>query len=280
MQQDPKWPLVLALAGFIGFFLLTQWRGEQPATAPPLPEHDRVVISAPLLTALYGGDHFLAANLETIRLSATGIEGGQADIYYLIRAHEVASTLNPCHEDNFYLANALLTWGGAVDEGAKILQRATECRYWDEVPPFFYGFNQFFFNHNTPEAQRSLEVAAKRSSANAASFRGLAIMMEVGQIEEETVALKILRHEREKAEGAKLAAMLDKRIARLEGLAQLREAQRQYEEHMGIPLSHPNELIASGFLDKFPIDPLNRGYEFFDGRFRFKAVKAAGMEIR
>jgi hypothetical protein len=39
----------------------------------------------------------------------------------------VVVQLNPCHEDNYYQGNALLTWGGAVAEGNELLKRATDC---------------------------------------------------------------------------------------------------------------------------------------------------------
>ena len=97
----------------------------------------RVVIAAPVLLLLFGGDRFLAANLEVMRLAATGVDWGQADTSYLIRAQHEVARLNPCHEDNYYLANGLLTWGGAEQEGSAVLRWATECRFWDELPPFF-----------------------------------------------------------------------------------------------------------------------------------------------
>src|SRR5690606_39517058 len=106
---------------------------------------DRVVIPAPLLGALHGGDRFLAADLETFRLSATGMDDRGVDTGYLVRAQREVARLNACHEDNYYLANGLLTWGGAVDEGNEVLRAAVECRFWDEFPPFFYGINLSFF---------------------------------------------------------------------------------------------------------------------------------------
>lgn len=273
-------PLLQAVLYFGGFALLVLWRSEQPAPGTPPPSHDRVVIASPVLTALYAGDRFLAANLETIRLSATGIDRGEADTFYLLRAHKVVADLNPCHENNYYIANALLTWGGAVDEGGDILERATACRHWDELPPFLYGFNQFFFNRNIDKAQRWLEVAASRSDRNAAGYRKLAIMIEVEQIEDEKIALEMLKKERDRAEGAKLIGMLDKRVERLEGLVTLREAQRRYEEQTGKSLTQPTTLIEVGILKQFPQDPLGIGYEFAEGEFRLKKVKVAGVKER
>jgi hypothetical protein len=275
-----KLPLIQALISFCGFFALVLWRSEQPLSAPRQAPHDRVVISAPVLTVLYGGDRFLAADLETIRLSATGIDRGQADTHYLIRAHKVVSELNPCHENNYYLGNALLTWGGAVEEGGEILQRAAECRFWDELPPFLYGFNQFFFNKEIEKAQQYLEIAASRSERNAAGFRKLAIMIEAEQIDDEKMALDFLRQEYNKAENTNLKVMLDKRVKRLEGLVLLRDAQRIYEQQTGKALQHPNELLDKGIIDQFPNDPTRLGYEFDEGRFKLKKAKIAGVEER
>ncbi|TDY01171.1 hypothetical protein [Thiohalophilus thiocyanatoxydans] len=272
-------PLVYALLCFSGFIALVLWRAEQPATTLPDPTHDRVVIAAPVLIALYGGDRFLAADLETIRLSATGIStNGQIDAHYLIRAHKVVSRLNPCQENNYYFANALLSWGGAVEEGGVILQRATECRFWDELPPFLYGFNQYFFNRNISEAQQALEIAAQRSNDNAAGYRKLAVMIEAEQLDDARMARKFLVQERDQAEDPKLRAMLDKRVTRVEGLITLRDAQRTYEEQTGKTLQDPGALIEAGILDAFPRDPLNWGYEFKEGRFILKEIKVGGVQ--
>ncbi|MFP3874970.1 MAG: hypothetical protein ACLFV1_11015 [Thiohalophilus sp.] len=272
-------PLIYALLGFSGFIVLVLWRAEQPATAMPAPSHDRVVIAAPVLVVLYGGDRFLAADLETIRLSATGISAtGRTDAHYLIRAHRVVSRLNPCQENNYYFANALLTWGGAVEQGGEVLRRATECRQWDELPPFLHGFNQFFFNRKIDEAQRYLEIAAQRAENNAAGYRKLAVMIEAEQIDDAKMALDFLRQERDKARDPKLRAMLDKRVERLQGLVQLREAQRTYEQRTGRALQQPQELISAGILEAFPRDPLNWGYEFKDGKFILKQVSVAGAK--
>lgn len=271
-------PLVYALLCFSGFIALMLWRAEQPATAMPAPSHDRVVIAAPVLVALYGGDRFLAADLEALRLAATGRDDGESDTFYLLRAHKVVAELNPCHEDNYYLANALLTWGGAVEAGGGILERATRCRQWDEVPPFLYGFNQYFFNRDIETAQQALEVAATRAGRNAPGIRKLAVMIEAEQIEDEEIALDFLRRERDRAADPKLKAMLDKRVTRVEGLKKLRDAQRTYEARTGKTLREPGALIETGILDAFPRDPLNWGYEFKEGRFILKEIKVGGVQ--
>jgi len=49
---------------------------------------------------LHSGDRFLAADLEAIRLAATGMDERGVDTGYLIRAQREVARLNACHEDN------------------------------------------------------------------------------------------------------------------------------------------------------------------------------------
>jgi hypothetical protein len=273
-----KYKLYLAfLVAFSLFVLFSQWRGVTSISSDNYSV-DRVVISAPVLAALFGGDRYLAANLEVMRLASTGVEYGYADIHYLVRAQNEVAYLNPCHEDNYYLANGLLTWGGADQEGSSVLLLATKCRFWDELPPFLYGFNKYFFERNIDQAVGYLELAAKRATDNAAGFRKLAIMLRAEQINDEAMALKLLKNEYESSSDRKLKEMLSKRIIRLEGLLSLRNAQREFEKATGNTLASQEQLIESGFLESYPVDPLGIGFEFVNGVFVLRKLKVAGAE--
>lgn len=269
--------LSFALLSFALFAGIAVWRAQQPMTLEPETLTDRVVVPAPLLVALYGGDRFLAAGLETIRLAATGMDDRGVHTSYLVRAQKEVSRLNPCHEDNYYLANGLLTWGGAVEEGNDVLRAAVECRFWDEIPPFFYGINLSFFQHNNEEAARVLEIGADRSPQNAAAMRKLAVMLRVEQLADERLALNYLIQQRESASDPKLQDMLDERVIRLQGLIALREAQRRYEQEHG-PLTTLDQLVEQHLIDNLPADPLRLGYELRDGHIELKKLKIAGLE--
>ncbi len=277
MLDHRSWPLLLALLGFVLFSAVSQWHTQAAKQAAPVIQ-GRVVITAPMLLALFGGDRFLAANLETMRLAATGVDFGQADTGYLIRAQQEVAELNPCHEDNYYLANGLLSWGGADREGTEVLRRAMQCRFWDELPAFFYGFNQAFFNKNTSEASRALELAAQRATGNAAGFRKLAVMLQVESFVDEKLALGYLVQQRDAAKNdVKLYQMLDKRVVRLQGLLTLRDAQRRFEAEEGA-LQRLDQLVGGGFLPALPQDPLQLGYELKGGRIILRKLQIAGME--
>ncbi|OPG83982.1 hypothetical protein B2J73_07740 [Stutzerimonas stutzeri] len=199
------------------------------------------------------------------------------DTGYLVRAQREVARLNACHEDNYYLANGLLTWGGAVEQGNEVLRAAVECRFWDEFPPFFYGINLSFFQRNNEEAARVLEIGAQRSTDNAAAMQKLAVMLRAEQFADERLALNYLVQQRDSSVDPKLKDMLDKRVIRLQGLIQLREAQRQYESEQG-PLTDFQQLVDRGLLDELPTDPLRLGYELRDGSIELKKLKIAGLE--
>lgn len=270
-------PLVVALLGFAVFSGIAFWRAQQPLSVKLPRVQDRVVIAAPILLALYGGDRFLAADLEAMRLAATGMEDGQSDTYYLIRAQQVVAQLNPCHEDNYFLANGLLTWGGAVSEGNQVLRAAVQCHTWDFVPAFFYGVNLAFFQRDTVEARRILELGAQRSPENAASLRKLAIMLQADTFADEQLALNYLTQQRDTASDPNLRGMLDKRVIRLQGLVALRDAQRRFEAKSGA-LVRLEQLVEAGFMSALPDDPLRLGYELRAGKIILKKMKIAGME--
>lgn len=270
-------PLSVALLSLALFVGVAAWRDQHPVALTPQFFTDRVVIPAPLLVALHGGDRFLAADLETMRLAATGMDDRGADTGYLVRAQREVARLNPCHEDNYYLANGLLTWGGAVEEGNDVLRAAVECRFWDEIPPFFYGINLAFFQRNNEEAARVLEIGAERSPQNAAAMRKLAVMLRAEQFADERLALNYLIRQRDSATDPKLQDMLDKRVIRLQGLIALREAQRRYEREHG-PLMALEQMVEQHLIDNLPADPLRLGYELRDGRIELKKLKIAGLE--
>lgn len=270
-------PLLLAVLGFAAFAGVAFWRAQQSLPVEQPHVQDRVVIAAPILLALYGGDRFLAADLETMRLAATGMQDGLSDSNYLIRAQQVVAQLNSCHEDNYYLANGLLTWGGAVSEGNQVLRAAVQCRTWDFIPAFFYGVNLAFFQRNVAEAQRVLELGAQRSPENAAGLRKLGVMLRAESFADEQLALNYLLQQRDAARDPKLRDMLDARVQRLKGLLVLRDAQRRFEAEHGL-LQKLEQLVEYGLLPALPEDPLRLGYELKDGRIILKKLKIAGME--
>lgn len=237
-----------------------------------------VVISSPILILMYAGDRFLAANFEAIRTAAMGSSDEEGLNSFRIRSHTNISMLNACHEDNTYLSNAMLSWSGTVDNANTILQRATECRFWDDIPPFFLGFNQYFFNKDIQSAQNSLNLAASRSKTNSSNLKKISIMMATKSLNDLNMAISYLRTEHDRTKDNKLKVMLNRRLGRLAGLQILREAQTRYENKFGHSLENPDHLLSSKILDNYPSDPTGIGFEFNDGTFVLRGLKIQGLE--
>lgn len=238
---------------------------------------DRVVVSAPVLVFLAGGDRRLAGNLEVMRVAATGIDAVGIDTLYLVRAQAEAARLHPCHEDNYYLANGLLSWSGAAEAGTEVLRRAMRCRFWDGVPAFLYAVNKSFFDNDTDEAVRALELSASRWPANAAVLQKMAVMLRVESYADLRMALNYLKQQRDQSRDPVLRQMLDKRVTRLEGLMKLRDAKLQYEQQFGA-LRTLEQLVERGVIQALPVDPLRLGYELRHGQVELRKMKIAGLE--
>ena len=105
----------------------------------------------------------------------------------------------------------------------------------------------------------------------------LAVMLRAEQFADERLALNYLIQQRDSSTAPKLKDMLDKRVIRLQGLIDLREAQRRFEMEHG-PLANLEQLIEAGTLAELPADPLRLGYELRDGHIELKKLKIAGLE--
>jgi hypothetical protein len=237
-----------------------------------------VVLPPALQSVLYLGDPYLAANVEATRVLMTGgpVEGIAQDYYD--RLHQAVAILNPCHEDNYYVANALLAWAGSVEGAIAILRGATACRFWDEVPPFFLSYNLYFFKQRLLEAKQAVFEAASRATNNRAGFLRMGIFYEAETYPDIRSARNFLVGQRDQARDAKLKMLLDRRIGRLDGLITLQDAQAAFEKRHARRLRLPNELISSGILKSFPEDPVRLGYIFKDGRFELKELKMRGPQ--
>lgn len=276
MKFDTKVSLGLTFLAYLVF--LSGAKSLSSATVRPADVPGSVVLPATMQTALYLGDRYLAANIESTRVLMTGgpVTGIAQDYYE--RLHLVVTELNPCHEDNYYIANGLLGWGGNVNAGLEVLQAATRCRFWDEVPPFFLGVSLSFFKRDHLKAKDALFEAASRSTSNRVAFQRLGLMFEAESYPDVHLAQRFLISQHDQARDGKLRQLLEMRIGRLGGLIVLLDAQKDYERRFGHTLNNPNDLLTRGVLKKFPTDPVGLGYVFENGQFALREVKIRGLE--
>ena len=220
-----------------------------------------VAIPAPVQVILAGGDRFLAANLAVLRALAVG--GGELDraTYQILgRVQSDAARLNPAHEDNYYISQAILPWNGEVNADLSIQQAATAARPWDAMPPFFLGFDYYYFLHDSIAGGQNLQIAAQRSPPG---NREAVLVMAAHWTEKSDdprVAIGIIDAMAKGTRDRELKHHLEARIERLQGLALLRDAAKLFAARERRPPADIAELLGPGLLVTLPADPLGQGY--------------------
>lgn len=219
-----------------------------------LPRFIQVTMSA--------GDRYLAANLAGFRALVASTERMNEDSFRIQGVVQSdAAWLNPAHEDNYYVAAAMLPWNGQVEAGQYVLRQAIDGRPFDPLPPFFYGFNAFYFMKDGREASRWASVAAERapSMVGRLSFSSLAARwLERGY--DSRTAARMLEDMAAAADHRGFRSHLQKRAARMHGLADLAEAAAAYQMKFGRAPARLNDLVAGGVISRLPEDPFGFGY--------------------
>jgi hypothetical protein len=219
-----------------------------------------------LVQLLYsGGDPYLAANLNVIRSVVVDTAVTERETYRIQGQLQVdAARFNPRHEDNYYLAAAILPWNGQVEAGQAVLLQAAQSRTWDMWPAFYYAFNAMYFERDMIKAGQWAEIAAQRHPGNAPALRSMAAAWYERQ-NDSAVALDVLRNMHAQSTDKDFRQLLEARIARLDGLLALRAALADFKaKHQGSMPSVWEQLIGYGGLEVFPEDPLGAGYVLDD----------------
>jgi hypothetical protein len=220
-----------------------------------------VAMPAAAQVFIFGGDRYLAANMAVFRsivLGAEEIDDPTAKI--LGQIQKDAAMLNPAHEDNYYVGQAILPWAGAVEEDKFIQEQAMAARPWDPLPPFFHGFGRFYFDHNPAEGAKSLQIAADRSvGVNKDSLTDTAARWyEKGDDPRAAVGMITTLAQNTRNEGLK--KYLLQRAERMKNLGALRDAATAYQQKNGSAPDSLDKLVQEGFLSALPSDPLGQGF--------------------
>lgn len=222
------------------------------------------------------GDRYLAANIATYRAVVLDVLKSNAQVIHaLAQVQYGASVLNPAHEDNYYIAQAVLPWNGEVDANEAIQRRAMESRSWDLLPGFFYAFNYYYFKQDYVTAGRILFTIADRNPADKDRLVALAARwQEKGR--DLDAAIQLVKSMMQTTRSESLKSVLQQRIDRLVALKTLRVAAVRYQDRFGRKIVSLDDLTRSGVLAALPQDPLGLGFEIDSAgvpAFRKQAVK-------
>lgn len=212
--------------------------------------------------ALAGGDRYLAANWSVIRALVTETSRMAPEEYPLLgQVQKDASWLNPAHEDNYYIATAILPWEGQVEPTQVILRRATVARFFDYQPPFYYAFNLFHFMGDVQGASEWLRRAAEElpDPDERLTMQDLAASW-LDRSQDLDMAARIVDAMAAQAKRKDFAAYLQKRSQRLRDLAALRRAATVYTARRGKPPGSLQDLLSSGLIDSLPVDSFGSGF--------------------
>lgn len=252
---------MLGLLAGVVLFLFAQDRLESTKRARVSSEID---ITLPLFVQVLmaGGDRYLAASWATVRALVTETGRMTPDEYTILaKVQQDASWLNPGHEDNYYIAAAILPWEGHLESAQVILRRATMARPFDYQPPFYYAFHLVHFKQDALAAAEWLRrAAAKLPNPDERVIMENFAARWLDRTHDLDLAARIVDAMAEQTRNRSFADYLRGRSQRLRDLALLRRAATDYQTRYRRPLRSLDELKAVGLIKKLPIDPLGIGF--------------------
>lgn len=243
-------------------FVLTS---EYLKSAPRQSVRSELQVALPLFVQVFMsmGDRNLAANIASIRALVVETQKMTPDEFAILaKVQEDIAWLNPGHEDNYYIAAAILPWVGQVDAAQHVLARASVARRYDYQPAFYYGFNQLHFRNDAAGASAWLREAAEHlpDGPNKIQMQNLAAIW-MDKAPDIDTAIKVVEALAEQSKRQDFKRYLEMRVQRLQTLKALRVAASSYRQQHGRPPTALQDLVATGHLAVLPDDPFGFGYD-------------------
>lgn len=209
-----------------------------------------------------GGDRYLAANLAGFRVLVADTGRMGADDYAVqAKLQRDIAWFNPAHEDNYYIAAAILPWNGEVDAAQYVLRKASDARSFDWYPLFHYGFLFYHFRKDPATGAQWLLKAIPRVKDQQDQWalqNAAALWIEKGY-QTASAAVLVDAMAANSPPGA-FRNYLKMRAKRLQDLATLQDAVRRFRERFGKDVEKLDDLVGSGLIAEIPADPLGFGY--------------------
>jgi hypothetical protein len=254
---------ILVLAGVLSAVVygLAQQRLSSLSRATTAPE---LLISLPRFAQVLmaGGDRYLAANLAGFRVLVADTGRMSADDYAVqARLQRDIAWFNPVHEDNFYIAAAILPWNGQVDAAQYVLHKASEARTFDWYPLFQYAFIFYHFRKDPATGAEWLlkGVPRVKNQQDEWALQNLAAVWIEKGYQTAAAAGMVEAMAADSPRGA-FRNYLQIRARRLRDLAMLQNAVMRYREQHGQGIERLEDLVTRGLLDALPTDPLGYGF--------------------
>lgn len=269
---QPRVWLLLALISFglYGAFVPALYARPRPAASTEMevaiPRFAQVLMAA--------GDRYLAADLAGFRALVASTENMDAENYRILGiVQSDISWFNPAHEDNYYIASAILPWYGEVAVAQNILRAASEARPFDWQPAFYYAFNAFHFQKNPEEGSKWMRIAAEHTTDENEKIQLQQVAaIWAGKVEDLELAIRLHRAMAKETKHRSFAKFLEKRAQRLENLLVLQRAISRFIEATGDKPLRLQQLLESAVLSSIPVDPFGMQY-VIDGSGKLQTVQ-------
>jgi hypothetical protein len=252
--------LVIGLLGVIFYGLAVHGLASAPRAT--VVQEMQVALPRFIQVALAAGDRYLAANLAGFRVLVADTQYMRPENYQVqARLQSDIAWLNPGHEDNYYIASAILPWNGQLAAAQYVLRMAIDGRPTDWAPGFYYAFNLYHFDHDPAGAARWLIAAAERTSNvnDAMALQNVAARwFEKGY--QPAVAATVVDAMAERSRSGGFKKYLHQRATRIRDLGKLQAAAESYRERFGKPLVRLDDLVGAGLIPALPVDPLGLGF--------------------
>lgn len=252
--------LSLAVAGLTFFALLVPSLYARPR--PPVSPEMQVALPRFVQVLMAAGDRYLAANLAGFRALVASTETMGAENYHIQGlVQSDAAWLNPAHEDNYYIAAAILPWFGEAEAAQYVLRLANEARPFDWQPAFYYGFNELHFYKRPLVGAEWLRIAAGHTSDDMEQIQLQQLAAQwASRGEDVELSIQMHRAMAKEARNKAFANFLEKRAVRLENLLTLAQAVDRYRERFGKKPAQVSDLAEKNILPIIPSDPFGMSY--------------------
>lgn len=254
--------VVWALIGLflLGFAVIAQVLRHE--TRPSALVEMQVALPRAVQVIMSAGDRYFAANLASFRALVASTAAMTRDSYQIqARVQSDAAWLNPGHEDNYYIATAILPWQGEIDSTQYILSRATAARPFDWQPAFYYAFNELTFHKSPVVAAEWLRRSANATTDELQKMQLMQLAARwVAKSDDPKLAIALHRSMARETRHKAFAVFLEKRAQRLELLESISNAAVVFARRKERQARSIDELVREGLLSGVPVDPFGADF--------------------
>lgn len=254
--------LIFILSGFVFF---KSGVDKSRLNVPPETKRAEALLLSPEILQVVSGE-FKGLIADYLLLKASVFLGGHEETSHgdwktLAIIFEQSLGLDPKFSDTAQYIQAFLPWKrGLETDTIELLKKSKEARYWDWEPPYFIGFNYFYFLKNYKLASDYFMEAVKIPGAPPiVGTLGARISRREGMTENAIYMLNMLY---ERAVDDLTKEILSKRIEAYLGVLILEKAVLHFRSKFGKLPDRLPHLKDSGIIQKLPVNPFGETFYY------------------